>query len=178
MNDDNSRCGTALSCDAGICEAKDITYLARLYLYLGAPAEAAPLVEAALSDGRPAEGADSWMLLAQSWQQARDMDKAARAYIEAAKRTKASGDADIRLGQIYIQQEKRQAAAAALTGALKKGRLSTPGPAQLMLGVAQYYLGHHKQAVAAVETASRYPNVEKEAKRWLRQLRTAMAGSG
>ena len=111
------------------------------------------------------------MLLAQSWQQARDMDKAAQAYTEAARRTTASGDADFRLGQIYIQQEKWQAAATALGEALKKGSLSSPGRVQLMLGMSHYYLGQHDQALAAIQASVCYRDVEKEALRWLQQLR-------
>lgn len=175
-NDDKQAAAAlALSCNAGLCDEKDITYLARLYLYLGAPVSAAHLIDAALRDGRMPDEADNWKLLAQSWQQARETDKATTAYIEAAKRTKISGDADYRLGQIYVQQEKWQPAAAALAEALRKGQLSSVGRAQLMLGVSHYYLGHTEQALTAVEAAVRYPDVEKEARRWLQQLRAMPA---
>jgi hypothetical protein len=42
-----------------------------------------------------------------------------------------------------------------------------------MLGVSHYYLGHMQEAKSAVEAATRYPDVEKEARRWLQQLRDA-----
>jgi len=171
MHDDRKAAAAlALACGAGLCESKDLTYLARLYLYLGAPFKAADLLDAALRDGR-LNGGDDWQLLAQSWQQARELDKAEQAYVEAAKRNKSSGEAEFRLGQIYVQQEKWQAAADAFTGAVKKGALSSPGRAQLMLGVSQYYLGHMNEARSAVEAATRYPDVAKEARRWLQQLR-------
>lgn len=178
LHDDNKAAAAlALSCNAGLCEPADIAYLARLYLYLGAPSKSADLLDAALRDGRMKDDEDDWLLLAQSWQQARELDKAEQGYIEAAKRAKTSGNADFRLGQIYVQQEKWQAAAAALAEALKKGQLSSPGRAQLMLGVSYYYSGHGEQALTAVEAATRYPDAEKEARRWLQQLRnTAVAG--
>jgi tetratricopeptide (TPR) repeat protein len=183
MHDDKKAAAAlALSCSAVACDSKDIAYLAKLYLYVGAPTKAADLIEAALHDGRVKGEADDWQLLAQSWQQARELDKAEQAYIEAAKRNKSSGDPDFRLGQIYLQQGKWQAAADALTGALKKGGLSSPGRTQLMLGVSHYYLGHAQQAMAAVEAAARYPDVEKEARRWQQQLRNTpladKAGAG
>ncbi len=177
MHDDNKAAAAlALSCNAGLCEAKDIGYLARLYLYLGAPFKSADLLDTALHDGRIKGDEDDWLLLAQSWQQAHELDKAEQGYIEAAKQAKSSGNADFLLGQIYIQQEKWQAAAAAMAAALKKGQLTSPGRAQLLLGVSHYYLGHTEQALIAVETATRYPDVEKEARRWLQQLRAASKG--
>jgi tetratricopeptide (TPR) repeat protein len=113
--------------------------------------------------------------MAQSWQQARELDKAEQGYIEAAKRAKSSGTADFRLGQIYVQQERWRPAVAALSEALRKGQLSNPGRAQLMLGVSHYYLGETEQASTAVEAAIRYPDTEKEARHWLRQLRATAA---
>jgi tetratricopeptide (TPR) repeat protein len=177
LHDDNKAAAVlALSCNAGLCEAADIAYLAKLYLYLGAPDKSAGLLDAALRDGRMQGDEEDWLLLAQSWQQARELDKAEQGYIEAAKRATTSGTADFRLGQIYAQQEKWPAAAAALAESLKKGHLSSPGHAQLMLGVSHYYLGHTQQALTAVEAATHYSDVEKEARRWLQQLRaTPMA---
>jgi tetratricopeptide (TPR) repeat protein len=174
MHDDGKAAAAlALSCNAGLCDTKDITYLARLYLYLGAPTKAADLLDTALQDGRMKGDGDDWQLLAQSWQQARELDKAEQAYKEAARRNASSGEPDFRLGQIYVQQGKWQAAADTLSAALKKGGLPSPGRAQLMLGVSYYYLGHTQQAMAAVEAATRHSDVEKEAQRWLKQLREA-----
>jgi tetratricopeptide (TPR) repeat protein len=176
LHDDNKAAAVlALYCDAGLCEAADIIYLAKLYLYLGAPAKSGDLLDAALRDGRVKGEEDDWLLLAQSWQQARELDKAEQGYIEAAKRAKSSGTADFRLGQIYVQQERWRPAVAALSEALRKGQLSNPGRAQLMLGVSHYYLGETEQASTAVEAAIRYPDTEKEARHWLRQLRATAA---
>jgi tetratricopeptide (TPR) repeat protein len=163
----------ALACDTGICDDNDKIYLARLYLYLGAPLKSAHLIQTGIDDGSLAGDADQWLLLAQSWQLAREPDRAVTAYTEAAKRSKDSGDADLRLGQIYVQQERWQAAAGAFSTALKKGHLTNPGRAHLLLGVAQFYLGQPQQAAASLSKAAEYKDVEKQARRWLAQIRPA-----
>ncbi len=163
----------ALACDAGLCDDKEKVYLARLYLYVGAPLKSARLLQAGLKDGGLAGDADQWLLLAQSWRQAREPDKAAAAYMEAARHSPDSGEADFQLGQIDMQQSRWQAAADAFSRALQKGKLTVPGRAHLMLGVARYYLGQRDAALPSLEAAAGYKNTEKEAREWLQHLRPA-----
>ncbi len=161
----------ALACRRGLCGAEDKVYLARLYLFLGVPLKSAQVMRDALRDDALAAGAQPWILLAESWQQARELDNAARAYREAVKRAKDDGSASYRLGQLYVQQEKWQAAADAFTGALRQEHLSEPGRARLLLGISQWYLGHPRQAAEALVAAQHDPKVKAEARRWLAQIR-------
>lgn len=161
----------ALACRRGVCGTEDKVYLARLYLFLGVPLKAAQVLWDALKDKTLAAGAEPWTLLGQSWRQAREPDRAERAYREAVRRSKADGNAGYALGQLYVQQEKWQAAADAFAAALQQGHLSQPGRARLLLGVSQWYLGHGRAAAAALEAARRDPEVKAEAGRWLAQVR-------
>lgn len=167
----------ALACNTGLCDGNDKIYLARLYLYIGAPVKSVHLIQASLKDGTLSGVAEDWQLLAQSWQQAREPDKAAAAYREAAKRSTDSGDADFHLGQIYVQQARWQAAADAFTRALKKGKLSSPGRTHLMLGVARYYLGQPDTALQSLKAAAGYKDTEIEARRWLQHVRPAVTAA-
>ena len=174
MHDDKRAAAViALACNAGLCDGKEKRFLAEIYLYIGAPVKSARLIEAALKDGSLTGEAGDWMLLASSWQQARELDKAESAYVEAAKRSKSSGAADFALGQINLQRQKWQAAADAFARALEKGKLSSRGRAHLLLGITQYYLGHRAEAQKSLETSLNYPDVEKEARHWLKLMRSA-----
>lgn len=161
----------ALSCRRGLCSADEKVYLARLYLFLGVPLISARILQQALEDDTLRSRALPWMLLAESWQRAREPDKAETAYRQASDRSKEDGTPDYRLGQLYVQQEKWQVAADAFTRALRRGHLASPGRARLLLGVAQLYLGRVRESATSFEAAQRDPEVKAEARRWLSRAR-------
>lgn len=167
----------ALACHRGLCNAEDRVYLAQLYLFLGAPLKSAHVMQVALKDDALRGRAKPWMLLAQSLQQARELDRAEAAYRKAVKRSKDDGTAAYRLGQLYVQREQWQSATDALTRALHQGHLSSPGRARLLLGVAHLYLGQRREAAKAFKLAEHDPDVKAEARRWLRQVHLSAGGA-
>lgn len=174
LREDSKAAATlALACGNGLCRDEDKLYLARLYLYLGLPVKAARVLRAAVKDGSLESRTDAWLLLADSWWRAREPAKAASAYREAAVRDTKTGKANFRLGQIYVQQEKWQAAVAALGEALKRGHLANPGRARLLLGISRFYLGDLDDAARWLEAAAHDAAARDAARRWLRQVRAA-----
>ena len=119
---------------------------------------------------RARRGREPRILLAESWQQARELDNAARAYREAVKRAKDDGSASYRLGQLKYSRKNGRPPPMPSPGR-SPGTPSEPGRARLLLGISQWYLGHPRQAAEALVAAQHDPKVKAEARRWLAQIR-------
>lgn len=150
-------------------EESELLNLAQLYLYNDLPAAAAKVMDEALAAGTVEGDAVAWQILADSWLQARERDKA-RAPLERAAELSSDGGLYVRLAQLHLGDEEWAAARRALQRALEKGGLRNPGQVQLLLGIAHAGERHWTEAERAFATAARHPETERTANAWIANL--------
>lgn len=149
-----------------LASEKEILDLFNLLLYINAPYKAAVLLDKELNAGRVASTAKSREQLANAWTQAREFDRAVSA-LEAASKLSDKGILYQQLGQIFVEQEKWQQAAKALSKAVNKGGLKQPGNAYLLLGMSYYELKQIVNARHAFTAAGKYRKTQSAAAQWL-----------
>lgn len=150
-------------------EEGELLNLAQLYLYNDLPIRAAAVMDEALRAGRVDGDAVAWQILADSWLQARERERA-RAPLERAAELADNGQLYLRLGQLHLGEEDWPAARRSLNRALEKGGLPNPGLAHLLLGIAHAGELRWDDAERAFETASRFPDTERMASAWIANL--------
>lgn len=150
-------------------EEGELLNLAQLYLYNDLPAQAATVMDEALAAGTVDGDAVAWQILADSWLQARERDKA-RAPLERAAELSTDGQLYVRLAQIHLGDEEWAAARRALARAMEKGGLRNSGQIQLLLGIAHTGEQHWSEAECAFQAAMRHPDAERMATAWLANL--------
>jgi len=147
---------------------RQILDLVALYRYLGAPHEAARLLEKEIAAGRIADTAEHWKRLANAWRQAQENAKEAAALAEAAER---SGDPKLwlRLARAHREAGDWQEVVAAADRALAAG-LDAPGRAHLLRGTAFVEMDAIDAAREAFGKSRKDPESEEAAGRWLEYL--------
>jgi len=148
---------------------QDLLQLAQLYLARDIPFKAAQLLEAEMQSTRVEDDAVNLELLANAWAQARERTKAVAAY-QRALRAGADARVGLYVAELYIEDERWNEAAAVLESTLKRGGLSKPGDAWLLLGVARYENGAFDVARTAFTEAARYERARGAAHEWLEHL--------
>lgn len=145
--------------------AADIFNLAQLYYYHRAPFKGAKLMEQALADGTLEKNLRNWRFLGQTWQLAKENDKAIPALTEAAALSE-DGELDSQLAQIYLNTEKWDKAIAAAERALEKGQLRNEGTPHLVKGMALYNTGQYARALDQLAEAEKHPKSRGIAQQW------------
>ncbi len=145
--------------------AADIFNLAQLYYYHRAPYKGARLMEQALSDGTLEKNLRNWRFLGQSWQLAKENEKAIPALSEAAALSE-DGELDAQLAQIYLNSEKWQKAISSAERALEKGQLRNEGMPHLVKGMALYNTGQYAKALNQLAEAEKFPKSRGIAQQW------------
>ncbi len=145
---------------------KEILDLFNLLLYIDAPYKAAVLLDKELIAGHVKNNAKTREQLANAWTLAREFDHAVTALEEASKLTD-KGILCQQLGQIFVEQEKWQQAAKALSKAISKGSLKQPGNVYLLLGMSYYELKQTAKARQAFNHAGKYLKTQSAATQWL-----------
>jgi len=147
----------------------ELLNLAQLYLYNDVPYRAAQVVEQALAAGKVEGDAVSWQILADSWLQARERDKALEPLAKAAELAN-DGNLYVRLGQLYLGEEQWSAARSALQKALQKGGARNPGQVHLLIGIAYASEQQWDAAERAFNQAAGFKDAEKMATAWIANL--------
>jgi tetratricopeptide (TPR) repeat protein len=145
---------------------KEILNLANLFLYTGAPYKAAKLLDHELKQKAIKHTSKNWEILANSWQQAKEFDRAISA-LETASTLNSKGSLYQQLGSIYASQEKWDHAITSLNKAINKGELKNQGSAYLLLGMSYFELNKTSQAKKVFLQAAQYSKTKKEARQWL-----------
>jgi len=145
---------------------RELVRLAQTYLYHGLPYRAALVMEKGLSDGTVESKRETWELLANSWLNARELDRSFGPMQRAAELSD-DGELYVRLGQLYLERERFDDARAALQKAIDSGKLQRPGPARLLLGVALFNARQLKSARIAFRGAQQYDSTRRSADVWL-----------
>lgn len=155
----------------GILESeKDLLAMINLFIYVDAPYKAGSILKKELNRGRIKNNSKNWEMLANSWTQAREFDRAVNA-LETASKLHEKGTLYQQLGRIYVEQEKWNKAIGALTKALDKGRLEHAGNTYILLGMSYYELKQTDKARRAFMKASNYAKTRKSADQWLNYIK-------
>ena len=161
----------ALANDQGLLRQPDLLTLARLYLQINAPLNAARLLERALAKGRIEARHQPLELLADAWILAREPAKAIRV-LERLAAIDPSGRPQLRAGALLMEQEQWRAAAAKLKEGLRLQARPAAGD-WLRLGSVYLRLGEEGKAGKAFRQAAKRAVSKRErelARRWLDYL--------
>lgn len=140
--------------------------LANLYLLHGAPYKAARLLDAQMAAGKLPSDVANLRLLAQSWQQARE-DERALVPLAAAAKASSGGDLYVRLAQSYLNLGRYPEAVEALETGIARGDLRRPDQARVMLGLSLFELDRLDAAREAFREASKDERSRKTAEQWI-----------
>lgn len=157
-------------------EEKDILQLVRLSLYQGVPYKAAGYLKEALDADIVSKGAKNYEILAESWVQAQELDRALIAFQQAAPLAK-DGNLYLRQGQLYLAKENWSASIESLNQSLQKGGLKREGLAHVALGIAYYSAGSKERALGSFRKAMEFPKYKREASEWINHLNTESASA-
>jgi tetratricopeptide (TPR) repeat protein len=150
---------------------KDILDLVNLYIFVGSPYKAGQILAREIKNNRVSNDSKHLELLANTWMQAREYEKALEAF-ELASKLNGKGDLYLKVGRIYFEQRKWDAAINAFQKALAKGGLNQPGQAYLLLGTSYYESKQHSKARQAFEQARQNANSSDAANKWLNYLKS------
>lgn len=148
---------------------QDYLNLVSLYMQNNEPYEAASVLQTGLDKSVVAANEGNYDLLAATWLDAKEYDKAIASLGLAAQYAK-TGDAYLKQAQLYQQTHEWFSVVKAAQRALQKGSLRRPGHAWLLQGVAQAENKQYPEAAAALKQAAKYEDSRVEAETWLRYV--------
>ncbi len=148
-------------------KGSDLTNLAYLYLNENVPIKAAKVIEHGLKKGLIKKNVQNATLLADSYLRAKEFQQAIAPMTEAAKLSN-DGNRYVRLAHVYIEMENWDDAIRSLKMSLKKGNLTDPGNAHLLLGISSYNNKKMDAAKKAFISAMKFGNTKNPAKQWLK----------
>lgn len=149
-----------------LTEDVELRRLAQLYLFHEIPYRAARVLERALEEEKIESDAESLELLANSWIQAREYERAIPP-LERAAALAGDGDLYVRLGQIHLERRAWGKAEEALTQALSHKELDDRGRVWLLLGVSRYSAKRVTSAEEAFANAGKFDSTRDSATTWL-----------
>jgi tetratricopeptide (TPR) repeat protein len=165
-----------LNAKGQLTESKEIVALARLYEQNGAPLKGAALLDKGMREGKIERTEENVEALALCYVAGKDADKA-QAALQAAGEDAGSGEVYFQLARLQGQRGKWADARDAVAAAIQKGGVSSPGDAQLLLGIAHYNTKRKDAALASLNAAKRHgPAVAKCADAWIKVVKSGRAG--
>lgn len=154
--------------DAGfLTRGTEWVQLANLHLDAGAPYKAAVLLEQGLNDGTIESTEPNWRLLAQSWQMAKEDERALPAFRRAAMLAD-DGNTDRMLAQSLARLARWEECAEATRAALDKGGLDRTDYIYMQLGQCLFNLKRFDEARTAFQAAARDERRSADARNWIR----------
>nr|WP_136250647.1 tetratricopeptide repeat protein [Ningiella ruwaisensis] len=148
-----------------ITSASDTFNLAQLYYYHGVPYKGAKLMEVAIASGVLEENLRNLKFLAQSWQLAKEDEKAIPVLMQAAQMSD-DGELDAQLALLYFNTESYDKAIASAKAAIEKGDLDNPGNTHMVLGLALYNQRQFSQALDELAKAEEFAGSRGAARQW------------
>jgi tetratricopeptide (TPR) repeat protein len=152
----------------------ELVQLANMYMYQGIPHEAAEVLQSGLDKGIIAPTRKHWEALGNAYMEARENDKAIPALQKAADASDG-GDIDLRVAYLYLEKEQWDKAADALSNAIRKGDLSDPGMAYLLLGMASYERKQYEDALKHFGQAQNFDKRKDQAAQWINHIQSELA---
>jgi tetratricopeptide (TPR) repeat protein len=150
----------------------DLLWLSSLYTLAGIPYKAAVVIQKGMDDGVVPGAERNWLMVADSWYRAEELELALQAYRKAGAASE-DGNVDLRRAYILVDLERWGDALAALNAALDKDGLDQRKTAEayLLRGVAHFNLKKFDDARSDWVVASRFENSRDAALQWLNYLR-------
>jgi tetratricopeptide (TPR) repeat protein len=148
-----------------VMSGSEMFNLAQLYYYHQIPVKAANLMNKAIDEGKLAEDERNLTFLAQSWNSAKESEKAVPVMLAAAKLSD-SGELYAQLGQMYLNMDNWEQAIATSQKALDKGSLRNEGMAHLVMGMAKFNLGDFNEALNELAKAQTFDGSRSMASQW------------
>jgi hypothetical protein len=159
-----------------LTEEKDLVNLARLYLRQPAPLKGAALLDKQMQAGKVSKTPQNLELLATCWVMGEDAEHAEAALKQAGDAV-GSGQVYIELARIDVEHGAWIKARDALSSALQKGGLASPGEAHLLLGVVHYNTKRKDAALSSLAEAKRHPETAKCADEWIQLVKSGRPGT-
>lgn len=148
-------------------EAK-ILNLVRLSLYVELPFQAGEILSEAMDGGQVRASKEHLELLLSAWTAAREFDRAGQVIDRLAPQT-GDGNLYMQKAQLLMQQNRWQATIDAGRQALELGKLSRPGEAWLLIGIASMELGKLQESRQALLRAQEFDEAtRRQAREWQR----------
>lgn len=148
-----------------VTKGNDITSLAQLYLFNGAPYKSAALLDKAIAKGLVKPEQKYLNLLAQSYLVAKEPNKAIPVFKQLSKIVD-SGKFDAQLAQTYLNDEKWQLAIDSANKALERGGITKTGTMHLVKGMAYFNVQKFDLAINAFNQAEKIASSKKMAQQW------------
>ena len=148
-----------------IATGSDMFNLAQLYYYHQMPYKSAAIMQKAMDAGKLPEDERNLTFLAQSWNFAKETEKAIPVMLAAAELSD-TGELYAQLGQMYLNMDKWKQAVAASQQALEKGGLRNEGMSHLVIGLAQFNVGEYNEALNQLAKAQEYDSSRGMAQQW------------
>lgn len=139
--------------------------LAQLFASQDVPYKSALIQERFMKAGIIPETEQSLSTLANTWHNAKELDKAIAYYGRAGEAGK-EGKHFLKQGNLLLEQEKYDSAITALTKAINAGNLSQPGRAHLALAQAYFFKKSYLDAIKQIRLAKKYDDTKKTATSW------------
>jgi len=164
-----------LAYDAGFLRrGTEWVQLANLHLNARAPFKAATLLQKGLDEGVIESTEQNWRLLAQSWQQASDHERAIPAF-ERASSLADDGNTDRLLAQSLASLARWDECVDAARSALDRGGLDRTDYTYMQLGQCLYNSKRFAEARTAFQEAAKDERRAADARRWIAFVDTQVA---
>jgi len=148
-----------------VTKESEITTLAQLYLFNGAPYKSAALLDKSLARGIVKPEQKYLNLLAQSYLSAKEQGKAIPV-LKQLSNIADSGKYDAQLAQTFLNDEQWQLAINAADKALERGGITQTGTMYLVKGMAYFNVQKFDLALSAFNQAEKIKSSKKMAQQW------------
>ena len=153
-------------------EESDIKQLSSLLAERGIPFKAAQSLKKAIDENKVKVNQKNYEWLGDLWTQAEEIELAVSAYEESSKKTTDNGNVFVKLGQIYLSQEKWLKAVKSIEKGLDTGNITLPDRAYFQIGLAYYNLKEYNQSLKAFQKAEELEgDYEIPSSQWIRQAK-------
>ena len=157
--------------DGGLLDkSAELVGYAQFLLLQKRPYRAARILQQGLADKLIERSERNLQLQANAWTLAREDEKAIPVLKQAAE-VASTGETYLLLGQSYLNQERWQDAATAISNALYKGQLKRSDRAHLIAGMALFHLKKYDKSLTAFEHAKRDKRSRKLANQWIEYVK-------
>ncbi|MDU0112872.1 hypothetical protein RT723_07640 [Psychrosphaera aquimarina] len=150
-----------------VTQKSELMTLSQIYYFNGLPYKAAKVLSQGIEQKIIEKNAKNLKFLAQSWQGAKEADKAIAVLNQLASITD-DGNADLTIAEIYLQQGKSDLVIKHAEQAITRGKLTNSGNAYLALGMANVNLKQLDSALEAFKSAKEIPSSQRMATQWLK----------
>ncbi len=148
-----------------VSTASDTFNLAQLYYYHQVPYKGAKLMEQAIESGVLPNNLRNLEFLAQSWQAAKEVEKAIPIMQQAAALSD-DGKLEGQLALLFYNNSEYDKAVEAANKALEKGELNRPGDTHMVLGLALFNLKDFVGALEQLSLAESFVGSRSAARQW------------